>query len=235
MWPRIPRRYRPTFTCTATRSQTVTRLPLFPLGLVLFPGISLPLHLFEPRYRQLLSDVQGSDGRFGIVCAIPEVPETDLPAGRVGCVAEVTAVEAFEDGRSNITVIGRERFALTRIDDQAAPYLLADVELVEDVEASSVIALSILADEVRSKFGRVVTAIHVLSDQGALPVPVLADEPSGLPWSIASMINMGLEQRQRLLEERSAMARVEQMDALLRSVLPDVELRAAMHGRSAEP
>ena len=91
---------------------THQRLPLFPLGLVLFPGTAIPLHLFEPRYRQMLADVQAGDRRFGIVCAMEGVGERELPAGRIGCVAEVTEAHTMPDGRSNIVVVGRERFFL---------------------------------------------------------------------------------------------------------------------------
>src|SRR5215211_7646894 len=107
------------------------RLPIFPLGLVLFPGVSLPLHLFEPRYRQLIKDV-GARGRFGIVCAMPGVADRELPSGRAGCVAEVVEIEMLPDGRSNIVVVGRERFALERFVEDPAPYHVADVLPLND-------------------------------------------------------------------------------------------------------
>ncbi|MFN9957302.1 MAG: LON peptidase substrate-binding domain-containing protein, partial [bacterium] len=90
----------------------LSHLPIFPLGVVLYPGTALPLHLFEPRYRQMLADVRAGDSRFGILTSLSGVPERDLPRGRMGCVAEVTDVEMMPDGRANIVVQGRERFAL---------------------------------------------------------------------------------------------------------------------------
>ena len=113
------------------------RFPLFPLGMVLYPGTSAPLHLFEPRYRQMLRDVQAGDRRFGIVCAMPGVDERALPPGRVGCVAEVTEAETLEDGRSNIFVTGRERFVLDRFVDDEAPYHVAEVTFIEDEPGSA--------------------------------------------------------------------------------------------------
>lgn len=210
--------------------QATARLPLFPIGLVLFPGVSVPLHLFEPRYRQLLADVQASDRRFGIVCTLAGVTEQSLPPGIAGCVAEVTEVEPLDDGRANILITGRERFALANVTAAAAPYLVADVVPLPDIAGSGGLALSLMADELRSHFNRVVTAVHVLNDNPAAAVPALPAEPSQLAWSVASMIEMELAQRQRLLEERSPMARVEQVNALLRKVLPELELRAALHG-----
>lgn len=206
------------------------RLPLFPIGLVLFPGVSVPLHLFEPRYRQLLADVQAGDRRFGIVCTLAGVSEQSLPPGLAGCVAEVTEVETLDDGRSNILIVGRERFALEGVTVDAAPYLVADVVPLPDIVAAGGLVLSLLADELRSHFARVVTAVRVLADDPTGVQPELPAEPSQLAWSIASMIEMELAQRQRLLEERSPLARVEQVTALLRKVLPDLELRAALHG-----
>jgi len=79
-----------------TSSSVDVRLPIFPLGMVLFPGTSAPLHLFEPRYRQMLADVRAKDSRFGILCALEGVPERELPTGRIGCVAEVVDVEPFD-------------------------------------------------------------------------------------------------------------------------------------------
>ena len=210
---------------------TSARLPLFPLGLVLFPGVSVPLHLFEPRYRQLLTDVRDTDRRFGIVCGISGTAEQALPAGRVGCVAEVTEIEMLPDGRSNILVVGRERFALEHIHIDDAPYLTADIALLPDVAEASAVMLAVLADEVTSHFGRVVKAARTLNDDRDAKAPTLPDDPAQLAWTIASMIDVDLEQRQRLLGERSASARLEQVNALLRNALPDLELRAAMHAR----
>ena len=210
--------------------QAHARLPLFPIGLVLFPGVSLPLHLFEPRYRQLLTDVQAGDRRFGIVCTPSGVSERALPVGLAGCVAEVTEVESLDDGRSNVMIVGRERFALENVDVDVAPYLVADVVPMPDIAPSGGLALSLMADELRSHFARVVTAVHVLADNPTAALPELPTEPSQLAWSVASMIEMELAQRQRLLEERSPLVRVEQVNALLRTVLPDLELRAALHG-----
>jgi Lon protease-like protein len=210
---------------------TSARLPLFPLGLVLFPGVSVPLHLFEPRYRQMLADVREGDRRFGIVCAMAGTPERELPAGRAGCVAEVTDIEMLPDGRSNIVVVGRERFALGEIHEGDAPYLIADVSSLPDTADASPVMAAVLADEVTSHFRRIVSAVHTLNDDTSAAMPSLPDSTAQLAWSIASMIDVDLEQRQRLLAERSPAKRLEMVNAVLRNALPDLELRAAMHAR----
>ena len=121
------------------------RLPVFPLGVVLFPGTPLPLHLFEPRYRQLLADIEQGDRRFAILTAIPGVGERDLPAGRVGCVAQLTDVDRLPDGRANIIVVGGPRFALQRFVADPAPYHVADVTWVTDTPVVSHVALAVTA------------------------------------------------------------------------------------------
>lgn len=196
--------------------------------MVLFPGTVAPLHLFEPRYRQLLSDVRDGDRRFGILCGVSGVAERDLPPGRVGCVVEVTDIELMPDGRSNIVVMGRERFALEQFIDDDAPYHVAQVSLLDDINDTAPVALTVAADEVASNFRRVVQAVHTLNDDDNAP-PNLPDDPAQLPWTIGAMIDLDLDARQRLLSERSPAARLTQIDAVLRKALPDLELRAAMH------
>src|SRR5262249_50645622 len=105
---------------------TTRRLPLFPLPLVLFPGVPLPLHIFEPRYRIMLADCLEGDREFGIVFRPDGVAERDLPTGHVGCVAHVETTELLPDGRSNVIVRGTDRFVLDRYLDSARPYFMAD-------------------------------------------------------------------------------------------------------------
>src|ERR1051325_5983887 len=88
-------------------------LPLFPLPVVLFPGVPLPLHIFEPRYRQMLLDIGAAKNLFGLAYFDPTTAESEVPAaGHAGCVAEVTEVQSFPDGRSNILSVGVIRFRI---------------------------------------------------------------------------------------------------------------------------
>ncbi len=196
--------------------------------MVLYPGSVVPLHLFEPRYRQMLLDVNATDKRFGILCAMPGVAERALPAGRVGCIAEVTEAETLEDGRSNILVVGRERFVLDRFIDHAATYQVADVTLIEDETGASPVALAVSGDDVVSNFKRIVRAVHTLNDETA-SVPELPDDGAQLSFAVAAMIDFDLEERQAVLAERSPIARLQRVDAVLRKVVSDLELQAAMH------
>jgi len=202
-------------------------LPIFPLGVVLLPGTLMPLHLFEPRYRQMLADVREGDRRFGIIAAIPGVAERDLPAGRMGCVAEVTDVEVMPDGRANIIVMGRERFALDAFVEHDAPYHVATGTFVTDENGDSPVALAVAADEVIANFKRVVQAVRTLNDVTD-PLPELPDDAAQVAWSVGAMIDLDLDSRYRLLAERSPAARLTQIDNVLRKAIPDLELQAAI-------
>ena len=89
----------------------VRELPVFPLPLVLFPGVPLPLHIFEERYRRMLADVRASNNLFGLSYFVPDaVAEERPPAGHVGCATEVVEVQSLPDGRSNILTVGVARY-----------------------------------------------------------------------------------------------------------------------------
>ena len=206
-------------------------LPIFPLGVVLYPGTALPLHLFEPRYRQLLADIRVGDSRFGMLTAMSGVAERDLPPGRMGCVAEVTEVEMMPDGRANIVVVGRERFALEQFLDSEAPYHVASVTSVPDIATANAVALAVRSDDVAQHFKQVVKAVHVINGNDG-PVPPLPDDPTQLAWTIAAMIDLDLESRYRLLAERDPAARLTTIDAVLRKAIPELELQAALRKQS---
>jgi len=187
----------------------------------------MPLHLFEPRYRQMLADVREGDRRFGIIAAMPGVAERDLPAGRMGCVAEVTEVEVMPDGRANIIVIGRERFALNAFVEHDALYHVATGTIVADEGGASPVALAVAADEVISNFKRVVKAVRTLNDDTD-PPPDLPDDAAQVAWSVGAMIDLDLDSRYRLLAERSPAARLTQIDNVLRKAVADLEPLAAI-------
>lgn len=115
-------------------------LPLFPLQAVLLPGATLPLHIFEPRYRQLTVElVTGAlpDKRFGVIALKPSMEQevTTLDQVRkVGCSALLRQVKRLPDGRFDIVAIGEKRFRLLDIDPISKPYLIGEVDWVPDVD-----------------------------------------------------------------------------------------------------
>lgn len=103
-------------------------LPLFPLNTLLFPSVSIPLHIFEPRYKEMINFCVAEDRPFGIVL-IKEGQEGDgtVLTHRVGCSARITYVDALTDGRMNIVVTGQERFEIESVNTEKA-YLMAKVK-----------------------------------------------------------------------------------------------------------
>lgn len=206
---------------------TFDSLPLFPLPLVLFPGTVLPLHIFEPRYRQLLADCLEGDRRFGIARIGEGIAEVELPAGTVGCVAEIMSTQALPDGRSNIMVRGAERFALVSLVSSPHPYHVCRAELVED-DFEIGAELDALAERVRDVFRRVARAARTLADDPD-PVPELPDDAASLSFAVASMIDIGLDARQELLASRSPLERLRELDQVLSVALGTIVDRAQVH------
>ena len=202
------------------------RLPIFPLSVVLFPGMPLPLHIFEPRYKRMLADCLETDRRFGIT----PVAGSDLPEpGAVGCVAEVRVNQELPDGRSNIVVAGGSRFRLSRLLDESLPYLIADVETFEDEEDSA--PPGDQTEALRQLFTRYFVGLRELSD--TIPEePALPDDALSLSFQVAGGIECDLGVKQRLLAERSTARRVDALIMLLPVLTSAVERGIKVHRRA---
>jgi len=110
-----------------------TRLSIFPLtGVVLFPGLQLPLHMFEPRYRALVGDALVRDRRIAMIQ--PHSSEEGAPLYSVGCVGRIGEIEAMEDGRYNLILEGEMRFKVARELDVATAFRQVEADLIEDDE-----------------------------------------------------------------------------------------------------
>ena len=111
-----------------------TRLSIFPLpGAILFPGLQLPLHIFEPRYRALVGDALVRDRRIGMVQ--PQQVRDGAPLFDIGCVGRIGEVEALEDGRYNLVLEGESRFRILRERDAGTPFRQVDAEMLDEHEA----------------------------------------------------------------------------------------------------
>ncbi|MFC6886231.1 MULTISPECIES: LON peptidase substrate-binding domain-containing protein [Actinomadura] len=213
------------------------RLALFPLGTVLFPGLVLPLHLFEDRYRLLVRDLleRPEPRRLGVV-GIELGHEVGEGAARrladVGCVAELREVTPHPDGRYDIVAVGGDRFRLKEI-DRGRPYLRGDVEILPEEPGAEP---GPLARRVRQQFH---LYRHRLAAAGADPgdpadgrgeiEPItLPDDPVRLSYLIAASIVLDGHEKQRLLEAEDATLRLRaERDLLAREnrlldVLPTV-------------
>jgi len=185
-------------------------MPLFPLGTVLYPGLVLPLHIFEDRYRRLLGDLlAGPEPReFGVI-AIRKGRETGVEGVsalyEIGCAAALRQVARHDDGRFDVVVVGTQRFRLLGL-DQSRPYLQGEIELLAE-ETGDEAAAALVARAVQRAFRDYLDA---LATQGGarVDVPDLPDEPVLLSYLVAASIIVDLNDRQVMLAEPDAASRL---------------------------
>jgi Lon protease-like protein len=203
------------------------RLPLFPLSVVLFPGTPLPLHIFEPRYRQMLADCLAADRRFGIT---PTGANGEAPdPGMVGCTAEVRVNQALPDGRSNVVVLGGDRFVVTALLDEPLPYHVGTVETFDDDPDTP--PASELVTRLREAFLRYAGLMRQLSDVDPEAPELPADAPA-LTFHVSAGLELDPAVKQRLLAERSTARRVEALLAVLPPLSRAVERALEVHRRA---
>ncbi len=201
----------------------INHLPIFPLPLVLFPSELLPLHIFEPRYRKMLTDIEFERNLFGLNYFNPQDSDYDFPEiGSIGCVAEVREVQTLDDGRSNILTVGVIRYEITGYVKSDEPYLVAEIEFFEDFEEDEIL-LNPIADEVFTLFKRVAQAAHNLSnDRGKLP-DIPQTEPQLLSFLISAAFNLENSARYELLKTRSTLERLEKLLDMLKQLVGRIE------------
>jgi Lon protease-like protein len=207
---------------------SVLQLPIFPLPLVLFPGVPQLLHIFEPRYQQMLADCMEGDRRFGI-STVDAHPEGD-PApvgGSVGCIAYVRARNSLPDGRSNILTVGEDRFVLLDYVPTDRPYRVARVETFDD-DPESTEGLAVPSSRVGELFLRFTTALHALNDSTA-STPDMDDDPKMLSFQVAAALEVDPRAKQELLGLRSIRRRLEALERLLRAAIVELGPRAEVH------
>lgn len=194
-------------------------LPLFPLGTVLLPGASLPLHIFEPRYRQLTVDlVTGAvpEREFGVIGMLPgwtaDVCRVEQ-VEQIGCSAVLREAHRLSDGRFNIVTRGERRFRLLEVDTESAPYLMANVEWLpdSDVEENFQAAMPELATAALAAHRRYCTAAWHREDW----VEIRDTAPKMLANLVAADCLLPVSDRQRLLEERCPAKRLQLVRRML--------------------
>lgn len=201
-------------------------LPIFPLPLVLMPYELLPLHIFEPRYKQMLKDVELRRNMFGVSFFEPSSEFEEKPKpGSVGCVAEVRQSQTLPDERSNLLTFGVIRYRLIDYVDLGTPYLSAEVHFFED-EPEPKEQLEPIADEVFSLFERVAKAAFRLSgNRGRFP-DVPKSEPEQLSFLVAAAFNLDNEVKTRFLEMTSTSERLKQLKTILEQTVTQMESNA---------
>ncbi len=194
-------------------------LPLFPLNVVLFPGMVLPLHIFEPRYRQMITDCLQQKKPFGIVLVRPgSVPLHEEPYP-VGTLAEIRDLNRLPDGRFILMAKGIHRFRILS-QHRAKPYLTGLVELYSDFPEPAQ-ELAAYAEQARNLFSSYLQLLFETAKEYDKHVrPDLPGDPEELSHFIAYFLEIPNEQKQYFLELTSTIKRLQEVIAVLRRELP---------------
>jgi Lon protease-like protein len=211
------------------RVRGVSQLPLFPLPVVLLPNTPLPLHIFEPRYRQMLQDIQLTNNLFGVVYFDASESDSSKPeTGAIGCVAELRDIQPLEDGRSNVLCIGIIRFYLDDYVETGDPYFVGAPSYFEDEEEDAEL-LEPRARAVKDLFTRVAKAVRELAGDRA-EVPDLPDiTPEQLSFFVAAAVDFDIKLKYEMLKMRSTSERLKRLHDLLSQAAGQVEERASVH------
>jgi Lon protease-like protein len=186
-------------------------IPLFPLDVVLFPGTPLPLHIFEPRYKEMIGECLAQGLTFGVIRIVERQGLAD-----VGCTAEiVTVVKEYPDGQLDIVTEGRRRFELVRV-DQERSFLRAEVLMLEDEGGAR--------DE--KDAARAVQLHAELLTMAGAQQDLSAADPAQLSFYLAGSLPLDLDFKQKLLSSSSEPERLSLLASYLEKLIPTLQ-RAA--------
>ncbi len=194
------------------------RIPLFPLNVVLLPGAELPLHIFEPRYREMVKNCLEEKSEFGMLLSLPK------GVAHVGCTAELLGVEKrYEDGRMDILTAGRAPFRVVELFTKD-PLLEGHVDYLEDREAPT-------NPRIQRELVELFEACHTLVFDD-YPKDLQGASPQELSYLVAATLPMDLLWKQQILELRSEADRQERLVAYLREWAPHLQKAGAMRQRA---
>jgi Lon protease-like protein len=190
------------------------RIPLFPLNVVLFPGADLPLHIFEPRYRQMIRQCVEDKTEFGLLLSLPK------GIVRVGCTAEVIdVVRRYEDGRLDVLTVGRAPFRIVELLNPEAfaeeALLEGHVDYLDDRERPA-------SPRVRRELVELYEVCHTIVF-GDYPRSIQSEVPENLSYLVAGTLPMDLMWKQQVLELRSEADRQERLVTYLREWAPHLQ------------
>jgi hypothetical protein len=188
-------------------------IPLFPLNMVLFPGMAQPLHIFEPRYRQMTAYSLDTNVPFGIVLALPESAHDIEQPARVGALARIVDYMRLPDGRYNLLTVGAERFEIVEVRHNKT-YLTGMARIITDdgPEDADLDDLTDRAHDALDEYLRVMLKL-IGSEDREITIP---NDPSELSFLIAGCLTCEDDEKQALLELRSVSARLRKEIGLLR-------------------
>jgi Lon protease-like protein len=188
-------------------------MAMFPLGMVLFPGVYLPLHVFEPRYRAMVEACLAATPEFGVVLI---ERGSDVGGGDarfdVGCVARIVTAAQLDDGRWVLETVGTRRVRIGRwLPD--APYPRAEVDEWGDPPGEA--AAGLRRDEVESRLRRVLAMAAEMGEEVVDATVAIDDEPVLASYQMAASAPVGPLDRQALLEAQTTLSRLELLGRLL--------------------
>jgi len=200
-------------------------IPLFPLNTVLFPGATLPLHIFEDRYKEMIGACIDAQRPFGVLLIRKGFEVGDLAEPfEVGTTAHIARVDELEEGKLNLLCLGGKRFRTLKL-VRNDPYLTGEVELLETTATDDPKAKE-LSDDAGSLFAEYVRLYLAMSNQWARSIE-MPGEPDLLADFIGSRLGVRAQTKQRLLEELSARTRlaieVQILGEAIREMTPRVE------------
>jgi Lon protease-like protein len=198
---------------------STSRIPLFPLSLVLFPGQAIPLHIFESRYREMTRHCIETQSAFGLIFIREEV------LARTGCTAMIVkTLKEYEDGRSDILAAGQQAFGLVHTHSEKS-YLEADVEFLDEDFTGTDSAVS-------EQLERLFNQCHrILYEEDAPPFET--EGSISLAYHVASELPVDSAFRQKLLETRSEAERQQRLLARLTAWYPQLKNRDHARSRAA--
>ncbi|MBX9725618.1 MAG: LON peptidase substrate-binding domain-containing protein [Candidatus Obscuribacterales bacterium] len=197
-------------------------IPLFPLPeVVLFPGGWLPLHIYEPRYREMIADALKADSRFGVVMIDPSTGQ----ASQYGCSAVIVNCKRLQDGRMNIMTVGQQRFRLIHT-NQEKPYIVGQVEWIDDNPTDK--DLKEKASALREILKDVVRLSGKLSDKAIEFPEDLPSDPIEFSYWVAGSVYGLTEEQQSLLELEETDVRLEREADILLALRKELAARTAL-------
>jgi Lon protease-like protein len=202
---------------TATGDPVTSLLPLFPLDVVLFPGTPLPLHIFEPRYKEMIGECLAQNSVFGVVRA------AEKSIAEIGCTAEITSVsKKYADGRLDIVTEGGKLFEVLQL-NQERSFLRGEVLLLDDEPGKLSKEDAARAIQLHAELLALAGSVQDLSAD-----PASADS-FPLSFGLASSLPLDLDFKQQLLTLRSENQRISALIEYIEIVLP--KLRRATQAR----
>lgn len=205
-------------------------MPMFPLGHPLLPGAMLPLHVFEPRYRQMVKDILADDvnpPEFGVAMIERgwEVGGGDARSA-IGTIGRIVDMQVTDDGRYAVVAVGTERLRVNAwLPDD--PYPVADVDVWPDADAGDSVVTPAMIAAMHQRVRDLNEIVRELGEMTPLPDTEISDDPHLAVYHLGSLAPLGPADRQRMLAAPTLSARLDVLSAALDDAAAVLEFRRA--------